>query len=91
MNKFWTDICLMPFAALLAVGLLWGLRQVAYENPVPATKPENVFNPINGRDYGSIERACSRYFVRMSSNDVAIKMAEDTKQELIKRGILKNG
>jgi hypothetical protein len=91
MNKFWTDICLIPLAAAFVVGLLWCAHQGIHYQIKPVEPSVNLFNPVDGRDYGNMARACSRYVAKMSSNEVAIKMAEETKQALIKMGMIKNG
>ncbi len=89
MNKFWKDICSIPFWAAFAVGLLWGIHYGIHYQAKPVEAPANLFNPVESRDYGNMARACSRYIAVMSSNEVAIKMAEETKQELIKLGVIK--
>ena len=89
MNKFWTDICLIPVITAVLVGGAWCIHKAVHYQVDPVERPSNLFNPVEGRDYGNMARACSRYIARMSSNEVAIKMAEDTKQELIKLGMIK--
>ena len=75
------------FAAAFCIGMF--TRHIV-DWPITSSHAAPLtINPTTARDYGNIERACTRYMARMSSNEVAIKMAADTKQELIKLGMIK--
>jgi len=75
------------FAAAFCMGMF--THHIVDWPITPGHTAPQVINPTTARDYGNIERACTRYMARMSSNEVAQKMAEDTKQELIKLGVIK--
>ncbi len=65
MNKFWTDICLIPFGTALAIGMLWCVHQGIHYQVKPVEPPANLFSPVDARDYGSLEQSCIKLLTRI--------------------------